>query len=150
MEPQNQFKKQRIKFLRIFFSVLITAAIFLGIALYFAFTHDAGAYFSSRIQRIFKIAMGIYTLIVIFSSRWTYQRRVSALPSRLAVPDKLVLFRRVYLLHLISIEGALFFTYVALMITSDVFILLFVVLLIAILISLYPSERYLRQTMDNA
>jgi hypothetical protein len=149
MEPQHQFEKQQKKILRIFFAILTIAAIFLGIALYFAFTQDGGAYFAPRIQRMFKIAMGIYTLIVIFSSRWTYQRRVSAIPSALKLPEKLILFRKVYLLHLISIEGALFFTYVALMITSDLLILLFIALLVGIIVSLYPSQQFLHKTLPD-
>ncbi|MFO7939664.1 MAG: hypothetical protein R6U66_07940 [Bacteroidales bacterium] len=149
MHPSNHLEKQRKKLIRIFFAILITASIFLGIALYFAFSQDGGAYFSPRIQRMFKIAMGLYTLIVIFSSRWTYQKRISMLPKALGMAEKLILFRRIYLLHLISIEGALFFTYVALMITSDVFILLFVILLLVIVVSLYPSHKYLNRVLPD-
>jgi len=149
MQPSNRLETQQKKLIRIFYVIVITSSVFLGIALYFGFSQDGGSYFSTRLQRLFKIAMGLYTLIVIFSSRWTYQKRISVLPKALEMPEKLILFRQIYLLHLISIEGALFFTYVALMITSDVFILLFIILLMAIIISLYPSRNYLNRVLPN-
>lgn len=149
MTKDNALDKERKKLKRIFSMVVITGVLFLGVTLYFTFSQHGDNYFTHNIRRMLKIAMGIYTVIVIFSSKWTFQKRVAALPNTLDMYGKVVLFRKIYLLHLISIEGALFFTYVAMMISNDLVILLFALLLFLIIALHYPSKKYLQKTLMN-
>lgn len=123
----------------IYFAMLMGQISFLAIALFLKFT--GGQIVTDIFSTSFGIVVFLLSFICVIAGSYLYKRLILQAQSKVGIGEKLNAYQISVIVNLARIEGPVLFSIVVFLLTSQIYFLLFTLVLIIIFLTLRPSKQ---------